>query len=466
VNDAGVDAPPLPWFGSWSTLPGKVLVGNLADEVIRGRFANSLATAFHLVWHMRFVHVADVHLDTSFAGRSESVRQRLRDASREAFRRAVDLAIREDVHAFLIAGDLFDGERLSFRTERFLLEQTARLGDHGITVVYATGNHDPGSPDTGPRSLPWPGNVHVAGDPTPRKVLVSDTSGEPVGYVNAVGHASTRESADLSRLLPRPTGELPEVGLLHTQVHSSLGASDHHSYAPSEVTYLLRAGYDYWALGHVHIRQMIADDPPIWYAGSLQGRTHADRGERGALLVDLSDRDAPAVSFRSLASVRWETVEVGHLDTVTSLDELERHVQIAWASQRTDDPGGNGTEWMARVILSGPCGLWSELRSEEDRVMLARELRDLLGVLEVVVDADGVHPVLDLEEHRTRMDVLGEALRLASTLRAGEGTLGGLDPSDLVGISSDDPAAIDRYVRELLGEIDGELAARLLDTSS
>ena len=93
---------------------------------------------------MRFLHVADVHLDTSFSGRSEAVRRRLRDASREAFRNAVDLAIREDVHAFLIAGDLFDGERLSFQTERFLLEQTERLGDHGITVVYATGNHDPG----------------------------------------------------------------------------------------------------------------------------------------------------------------------------------------------------------------------------------------------------------------------------------------------------------------------------------
>jgi len=414
---------------------------------------------------MRFVHVADVHLDTSFAGRSEPVRRRLREASREAFRRAVDLAIREDVQAFLIAGDLFDGERLSFRTERFLLEQTARLGDHGVTVVYATGNHDPGSPETGPRPLRWPSNVHVADDATPRKVLVSGADGEPVGYVNAVGHASARESVDLSRLLPGPTGELPEVGLLHTQVHSSLGAGDHHPYAPSELTYLLRAGYDYWALGHVHVRQMIADDPPIWYAGNLQGRTHADRGERGALLVDLSDRDAPAVSFRSLAAVRWETVEVDRLDGVTSLDELERQVQLAWGSQRTDDPGTSGTEWMVRVILRGSCPLWSELRTEEDRELLGRELRELLGVLEVVVDTESVHPVLALDEHRTRVDVLGEALRLAGALRLGDTQLDGLDPGDLVGLTSDDPSVVNAYVRDLLGEVDGEIAARLLDTT-
>ena len=69
---------------------------------------------------MRFLHLADVHLDTPFAGRSDDVRRRLREASREALRRAVSCAIAERVHAVLLAGDLFDGERLSFGTERFL----------------------------------------------------------------------------------------------------------------------------------------------------------------------------------------------------------------------------------------------------------------------------------------------------------------------------------------------------------
>ena len=411
---------------------------------------------------MRFLHVADVHLDTSFSGRSEAVRRRLRDASREALRRAVDLAIREDVHAFLIAGDLFDGERLSFRTERFLLEQTARLGDHGITVVYATGNHDPGSPQSGPRALRWPPCVRVAGDATPRRVLVHDRSGRPVGYVTTVGHATEGERADLSRTLPPPVGELPEVALLHTQVHSSLGSADHHPYAPSELTYLLRAGYDYWALGHVHTRQMLSDDPPVWYSGSLQGRTHADRGERGALLVDLADRDAPVVTFRPLAPVRWETLEVDRLDEVTSLDALERRVLVAWRALRDDDPGASGTEWMIRVVLSGACPLWAELRTEEDRDMLAGELRELLGGLEVVVVADEVVPAIPVEEHRLRTDVLGEALRFVEAVRRGEARLD-VDGGSLVGVTSDDPAVIDAYVRSLLEGAEGELASRMLE---
>jgi len=415
---------------------------------------------------MRFLHVADVHLDTSFAGRSETVRNRLRSASREAFRRAVDLAVREDVHAFLIAGDLFDGDRLSFQTERFLLEQAERLGDHGITVVYATGNHDPGSPDSGPRPLRWPTSVRVSADETPRRFLIHDHGGEAVGYVTAVGHRGPRVTDDLSRTLPMPSGALPEVALLHTQVHSSVGARDHHAYAPSEVTYLAHAGYDYWALGHVHVRQEVCPDPPIWYAGSLQGKTHADQGERGALLVDLSDRARPLVSFRSLAPVRWDTLEVRHLDGVATLDELERHVQIAWESRRADDPGASGTEWMVRVVLTGPCPLWSELRMGENVDLLARELREIVGALDVTVSSEGVHPVVPIEEHRTRTDVLGEALRLSEAVRLGERVLEGLDPSDLVGLKSDDPTAVAAYVRSLLQQADGELAAHLLEDAA
>lgn len=416
---------------------------------------------------MRFLHIADAHLDTSFSGRSESIRRRLREASREAFERAVDVAVREDVHALLVAGDLFDGDRLSFQTERFLLDQARRLADHGITVVYATGNHDPGAPGTGPRTLRWPTNVRLAPDGTPRRFLMPDHAGEPVGYVTAIGHEDAGVSTDLSRLLPRPDGTLPEVALLHTQVHSSIGAGEHHPYAPSELTYLRHAGFDYWALGHVHVRQQLSEDPPIWYPGSLQGKSHADVGERGGLLVDLADREAPAVSFRSLSPVRWDTVEVGRLEAVSSLDDLERAVQLTWTRRRDEDGGSGGMhEWMVRVVLTGPCPLWSELRTAENLETLAHELCEPLGALDVIVEADGVHPVFPLEEHRGRTDVLGEALRFVEALRRGEREPPPVDPSTLVGAPSDDPREIAQYVRSLLSDVDGEIAARLLEDPS
>ena len=110
---------------------------------------------------MRFIHAADIHLDTAFSSRSDEVRKRLREASRVAFERLVDLALAEQVHAVLLSGDLFDDGRLSFQTESFLLEQLHRLRQAVIPVVYATGNHDPGREGQRSAELAWPSNVTV-----------------------------------------------------------------------------------------------------------------------------------------------------------------------------------------------------------------------------------------------------------------------------------------------------------------
>jgi len=302
----------------------------------------------------------------------------------------------------------------------------------------------------------------VAGDGTPRRIEIHDHEGTAVGFVSAVGHASERETSDLSRLLPRPHGELPEVGLLHTQVHASLGSGEHHPYAPSELGYLTRSGYDYWALGHVHVRQLLSEDPPVAYVGSLQGKSHGETGAHGAFLVDLTDRHAPAISFRSLAPVRWETVQVDDIEDAESLDALERRVQAVWREVRADDPTATGTEWMVRVVLDGATPLWRELQQDEDRELLAQELRAMLGVLDVSLISESVHPPIALDDHRARTDVLGEALRLAEAVRRGEVSLPNLDAGDLAGVQSTDPAAVEAYVERLLTGADAELAARLL----
>ncbi len=95
--------------------------------------------------------------------------------------------------------------------------------------------------------------------------------------------------------------------------------------------------------------------------------------------------------------------------------------------------------------------------------MLAHELRELLGALDVMVTAEGVHPPIPLEEHRSRIDVLGEALRLTASVRDGGSELPGIRAGDLVGVDSEDPALVGTYVRELLEGVDADVAALLLE---
>lgn len=410
---------------------------------------------------MRFIHIADVHLDTAFTGRSEDVRNRLRQVSRDALARCVALAVAEEVHAVLVAGDLFDGPRPSFATERFLLEQLGVLADAGIQVVYATGNHDPGGgPHAG--ALDWPGNVAIASGEEPLAVTIRRRTGDTAGYVTAAGHATARVTADLSRRLrPVPGTPLPQVALLHTRVVSARGAEAHHPYAPSTLERLRRAGFHYWALGHVHRRQELSADPPVHYCGNLQGRTPAETGAKGGLLVDLGDPAHPVVEFRELSPVRWERLAAAELGGAGTLEALVRAVTLAWERARSQDPGEEDTEWMVALELAGPSPLWRELREPEELETVADELTGRLDILGCDIRAAGVHPPARVEDHAGRRDVLGAALQLCREVREGGEHLG-LSETELAGFDPVRDASMDAYLRRLLEGGTEEILTRML----
>jgi DNA repair protein SbcD/Mre11 len=108
-------------------------------------------------------------------------------------------------------------------------------------------------------------------------------------------------STATSRRLLRRTGvDVPHIGLLHANVGSN---PDHAPYAPCSVEDLRRGEMDYWALGHIHRREIVLDgsDGGPWavYPGNLQGRSPkpSERGAKGASVVHV----------RNGRSSRWST---------------------------------------------------------------------------------------------------------------------------------------------------------------
>ena len=317
----------------------------------------------------------------------------------------------------LIAGDLFDGTKPSFETERFLLKQFQTLAETGIQVIYATGNHDPG------RKLPaaaqdWPDAITVIRTGDPVLVQVGRRSGEAVGYVSGAGHGTSRETEDLSRRLrPRTDTSLPQVALLHTQVTSARGREVHQPYAPSNLDHLRGAGFHYWALGHVHTRQELSDSPSIYYCGNLQGRHPRETGAKGGLLVDLSDPAWPEVEFREFSRVRWEKLTVATLSNGHTFERLVDELAYAWDKARSADPGRVDTEWMLAVDLTGPSPMCGRLRNPDELETIADQLVTRTGILGAEVRDKGLYPKVRLEEHRSRRDVLGETLRFAEGIQ-------------------------------------------------
>ena len=152
---------------------------------------------------MKIIHAADIHLDTPYVRRDEQLRHRLQNAGRKAFRNLVDLSISEDADALVIAGDLFDNEFLTVATELTLVHEVVRLVDKGITVVYATGNHDPGRANYRAMQISWPDTgFHLVNSRQPVEIPI-ERDGRIIGWVVAAGHQTQRETINLAANFPR-----------------------------------------------------------------------------------------------------------------------------------------------------------------------------------------------------------------------------------------------------------------------
>ncbi len=247
---------------------------------------------------IRILHTADVHLDSplrSLALRDPELRDRVRTSSRTALTRIVDTALAEEVAALLIAGDLFDGAERSARTAAFLTLQLERLRERGIRVFYIKGNHDAENPLTG--ELSFPDNVHVF-DGRGGKVQLAEGV-----WIHGVSFSNRHAPESLLPRFPAPVEGAVNIALLHT---SLTGAEGHDPYAPCTVGDLTAAGFDYWALGHVHRRQVHSKAPWIVMPGTPQGRDIGEPGPKSATLltidkaIEIEEVPTSAVEFLHL----------------------------------------------------------------------------------------------------------------------------------------------------------------------
>ena len=107
------------------------------------------------------IHAADIHLDSPLRGLDgtapEEVVRDLRQASRKALSKLVDLAVERRVGAVVLAGDTYDGDSKDYQTGRFFVREMGRLNDAGIPVLMIAGNHDAESVIT--KTLTLPDNV-------------------------------------------------------------------------------------------------------------------------------------------------------------------------------------------------------------------------------------------------------------------------------------------------------------------
>jgi len=269
---------------------------------------------------IKFIHSADLHLDSPFKGMStlpDALYQELKSSTFVALDNLVQLAISEQVDFVLIVGDLFDQSLNSVYAEMQFLLACQKLHQVGIPLYLSFGNHDYLKSRT--HTLQYPDNVHIfRSDQVECKVFYKN--GQPLVGIHGFSYLERavleNKTADY-----QPTEKLPyQIGMLH----GSLGqSSEHDPYAPFQLGDLKSKAIDYWALGHIHQRAILHQDPAIVYPGNTQGRSSKEIGEKGCYLVELESLETK-LTFKPLGSIQFDKlmIDVGDCDRLDQVFQV------------------------------------------------------------------------------------------------------------------------------------------------
>jgi exonuclease SbcD len=360
---------------------------------------------------IRFLHAADLHLDSPLLGLEKyegAPADRIRGATRRALENLVKLAIAERVQFVILAGDIYDGAWNDAGTGMFFLGEMLKLKAADIPVFLISGNHDAASKIA--RHLPASDSYTLLPHDQPRTIRL-DSLGVAL---HGQSYSEPAVTANLALAYPAAVKGMLNIGLLHTAL---TGRDGHARYAPCMLDDLLTRNYDYWALGHIHLRESVNDRRTPWveFPGNIQGRHIREQGPKGCLLVTLGDAGAVHGEFRPLDVVRWSLVRVDCED-VTRREEIDDRIKAELANAHAE---AEGRLLAARVELVGVSPLHNELQAQAGQVReavraLALNFADSIWIEKVRVATSAVEE--SSSEPALGEDALSEIAAVAAEL--------------------------------------------------
>ena len=369
----------------------------------------------------KFIHCSDLHIDSPFKGFSSvehPLAEVLRKSTYQAFQNIIELALKEEVEAVLIAGDIYDGSDKSLEAQLKFRRGLQKLSDAGIYTFIVHGNHDP--LDSWSASLEWPERVHVfSGDRV--ECLPIENNGMVKAYIHGISYPKREVRENLAQKFSRNNDDGFAVGLLHSNVGNQSG---HDDYAPCSIDDLIAGGMDYWALGHIHRFQVLREsNPAIVYSGNTQARHMRETGEKGCCLVTLDKNADPLIQFISTDTIRYAHGEVDLSGTI-SLDEV-----IHAVSSKCEYFAGQvkQKEIFLKLSLKGRTQIHSELQRGDAIKELQGEIRTYFQGrtpsiwVDIKLNTAGIYNIESLREGK---DFVSDLIVLFENMEKEESFLG------------------------------------------
>lgn len=267
---------------------------------------------------MKFIHAADIHLGNPFIGLDQTLPAHLKKVVQEstltAFIALINAAISEKVDFLIIAGDLYNATKTSPKIQEVVHHEFFRLDEVDIPVYLSFGNHDFEADKQ--NHLPWTTNVHIFNQNVETQYLTL-TSGEKIA-LTGFSYQTQRQTKKVIDEFPIKNQEVDyHIGVYHGAV-----GNNGDPYAPFNVTDMNMKNYDYWALGHIHNRQVLNTVPFIGYSGDLQGLNRKETGEKGYYLVN-SVNHVLVPDFHDVSIIVWQNISLSDVN-----DERDLMAQI------------------------------------------------------------------------------------------------------------------------------------------
>ncbi|UCG10534.1 MAG: exonuclease SbcCD subunit D [Dehalococcoidia bacterium] len=293
---------------------------------------------------MKIIHFADLHLGVENYGRlnpETGLSSRLEDFL-SSFDQVVDYAIENKVDLVIFCGDAYKSREPTQTQQREFAKRVNRLATSGIPVFLLIGNHD--LPNAVGRATAIEifdtlaiKNVYVANRPDiyPIKTRSGIIQVASLPWLRRSGLLSREETKNLTfeqinqklqqiltniitASIPQLDPKLPAILAAHVWVSGAKVGSESAMTIGQEhvllVSNIAQPAFDYIALGHIHRHQVLADNPPVVYAGSLERIDFGEEGDdKGFCLVEINEKDGQrevSFAFHPVSGRRFVTINV------------------------------------------------------------------------------------------------------------------------------------------------------------
>ena len=228
---------------------------------------------------MKFVHIADMHLDSPFTLLNKNrLGQKRRTEQMQALKKVIEYIKENNIEYLFICGDLYEHEYIKQSTIEYVNNLFKQIESTKIYIV--PGNHDPKIKNSYYEKYNWNDNVYIFS----RKIEKIEQE-----EIDIYGYGFDDFYIEMPSYEELKIENKEKINILLTHADLDGAGNKEIIYNPISKTKLQELGYNYVALGHIHKLMQIQEGKTIIaYPGSTISLGFDELGKHGMIVGDIN----------------------------------------------------------------------------------------------------------------------------------------------------------------------------------